>query len=195
MLSGAFIGAVMSILAGLMQATPDATGTAIARPLGKAEFFSASDSYFQVFEFFGKPPHTWAHANRMVRGYRVEGRDGRLAHVPDLETHFFLLSHFQLMNEQRMWIGLYVDCGERITTHWVEGPALDAQPFRAWIDTAPGTIRGLCRTHRSSGRPVPVFYEPSEFGVRWQAMAPGGNLKYMMVEFPAPDGQSEQSVD
>ena len=98
------LASVLVALTMMMQDIGD-TGTAVARPIGEVHFNEETGSYYQVFDFIGKPPHTWVHARRMVKGYRYEGREGRLAVIRDISTHYYLIQKFPKMREQPMWIG------------------------------------------------------------------------------------------
>jgi len=171
--------------AALMFQNVDATGTAVARPMGKAYLEPTTGSYFQIFEFYGRPPHTWEHAKEMVRGYHHEGREGRLAHIKSQTVHFFLLIKFPKIRETKMWIGLRAICNEKAEIDWQDGPALKEQPFRAWNDGAQRSISRTCRSKKESGITLPVYYDPHELGTRWQPGNSRTNLPYMIVEFPA----------
>ena len=183
----------MSVLASMMVALTmmfqgiDETGTAIARPIGDVYLNEANGSYYQIFDFVGKPPHTWAHARRMVKGYRYQGREGRLAVVRDIETHYFLLMKFPKMRQEKMWIGLRATCREDADLEWVDETSLKDQSFRGFGDGVLRDISRACRARGSSGDILPVFYEPDGFGVRWQVANARTNLGYMMVEFPVPE--------
>lgn len=183
----------MSVLANMMVALTmmlqgiDDTGTAIARPIGEVHFNEATGSYYQVFDFVGKPPHTWEHARRMVKGYRYQGREGRLAIVRDIETHYFLIMKFPKMRETRMWIGLRATCGEGAELAWVDESSLQDQSFRGFGEGVLREISRTCRARPNSGDILPIFYEPDGFSVRWQVGAARTNQTYMMVEFPVPE--------
>ncbi len=167
----------------------DSTGTAIAKPIGEVLLEPSSGSYFQVFEFYGRPPHTQRHAAEMVRGYYYKGREGRLAYVTSGEIHYFLLFQFEKMRQTKMWIGLNVVCNDVPEASWGDGPLLENQGFKAWTSDSPQKIRESCQRREGSGVKIPVFYSPSEFGVRWEVSRANANLKYMMVEFPKPESE------
>ncbi|MFC4349735.1 C-type lectin domain-containing protein [Kordiimonas lipolytica] len=187
------IGATLAVMMMLFQGIDD-TGTAVARPIGEVHLNETSGSYFQVFEFYGKPPHTWRHAKRMVRGYLYEGREGQLATIKDVETHYFLLLNFPMMRTSAMWIGLSATCNETADLAWVDGAKLADQSFRGFGDGALRDISRTCRSRKDSGMEIPIFYEPDAFGVRWQKGTDRQNLTYMMVEFPKPaDAASEEA--
>lgn len=176
----------------LMMQDIDATGTAVARPIGTAKLEPISGSYFQIFEFYGRPPHTWRHARRMVKGYLHEGREGRLAQVKDGATHYFLVLNFDMLRERSMWIGLSAECLEKAELKWIDGTPLEAGSFRAWANTAQKSIRDTCTRNRGRGTVLPIFYESSEFtGVRWQMGQPNTNIMHMMVEFPVPEADED----
>lgn len=181
--------------AAMMMQSLDATGTALARPIGEAHLEPVSGSYFQVFEFYGRPPHTWRHAEQMVKGYLHDGREGHLAFVKEGATHYFLILNFDLIHEQKMWIGLSAQCNDVAELNWLDGSSLQSGSFRAWSSVAQKKVRDGCNARRNTGTELPVFYEPSEFGVRWEVGEPNTNLKYMMVEFPVPkeDGDNTES--
>lgn len=188
-LSGMFLGAAM-----LLQ-NVDATGTAIARPVGEVYLEPTTGSYFQVFEFFGRPPHTWAHAKEMVRGYVHEGREGRLAHIKSQTIHYFLLIKFPMIRKIKMWIGLSATCKERADIRWIDGTHLGDQPFRAWNDGTQRTITRTCKSRIDSGDVLPVYYDPHELGTRWEAGNAGTNLRYMIVEFPVLEEDPESEAE
>mgnify|MGYP000515237438 CR=1 FL=1 len=174
----------------------DETGTAIARPIGEAYLEPTTGSYFQIFEFYGRPPHTWAHAKEMVRGYYHEGREGRLAHVKSQTVHYFLLVKFPMVRQHQMWIGLSATCNEKADINWLDGSSIKEQAFRAWNDGTQRTISRTCRSRKESGDVLPVFYDPHELGTRWEAGAAGKNLRYMIAEFPVPVEEPEaKTVD
>jgi len=165
----------------------DDTGTAVAKPVGDIFLEPTTGSYFQMFEFYGRPPHTWRHADRMVRGYVHEGREGRLARVPSGSVHYFLLTKFPMLLKERSWIGLKVQCNETTEINWVDGTALGDQAFRAWNDGTQRNISRTCRENPNSGLELPVYYFPHELGTRWEVADSRYNLRYMMVEFQVPE--------
>ena len=179
-ISGALIA-----LALLVQGVDD-TGTAVAKPVGPVHLEPITGSYFQVFEFYGRPPHTWRHAERMVRGYFHEKREGQLAAIKSGQIHYFLLSKFPLLQRQKMWIGLLAKCNDTAEITWSDGTALADQSFRAWNDGTLKRISRTCRSRKQSGAELPVFYDPHELGTRWEAGNQRTNLKYMLVEFVEP---------
>ncbi|MCK0070418.1 C-type lectin domain-containing protein [Kordiimonas laminariae] len=186
------------LFAGLMLASSfliqDATGIAVARPTGKAHLEPTTGSYFQIFEFHGRPPHTWEHASRMVRGYLHDNeREGRLATIKSNAVHYFLLLEFPEMREKPMWIGLRAQCNEYTDYIWTDETTLEDQTFRAWNAGTQQKIREFCRSNKDTGRTLPVYYDPTEFGVRWDVRDPRINIKYMMVEFPAPEEAVEET--
>lgn len=188
-----FIGAVLAMAMTFTQGV-DETGTAVARPIGEVHQDAATGSYFQIFEFYGRPPHTWRHADRMVKGYLIEGREGQLATVKDVSTHFFLILHFPKMLDAPMWIGLSAQCNETAELFWVDGTPLADQSFRGFGD---GVLRKVSRActgrKKESGESFPLYYQPDEFGVRWQLGTKAQNLQYMLVEFPRPKEGGEET--
>jgi hypothetical protein len=197
-----FLATATALLMTLFQGLDD-TGTAVARPVGEAHYNEHTGSYYQIFEFYGKPPHTWAHARRMVKGYLLQGREGQLATIKSVDVHYFLVLNFLDMRTKPMWIGLYAECNETAELKWVDGSLLADQSFRGFGDGELRNISRTCRSRQSSGATLPIFYQPDEFGVRWRAGRDNSNNQYMMVEFPDPDkegasdageaGQSGQS--
>ena len=176
----ALIGAMM-----VMQ-NLDETGIAVARPVGKAILEPVTGSYFQVFEFYGRPPHTWRHATRMVKGYRHAGREGQLAFVKTGATHFFLVLNFDMLREKKMWIGLSAECNQQADLKWLDESLLGDGSFRAWSPIAQKGVRDGCANLEGSGARLPIFYDPTEFGVRWEVGRVNDNIPHMMVEFPVP---------
>jgi len=176
----ALVGAMM-VMQGL-----DDTGIAVARPIGKAVLEPISGSYFQIFEFYGRPPHTWRHAKKMVKGYRHDDREGRLAFVKSGATHFFLVLNFEMLRSKKMWIGLSVECNEQADLKWLDETPLGDGTFRAWSPVAQKGIRAGCDRLEDTGTRLPVYYDPTEFGVRWEIGSVGTNIQHMMVEFPVP---------
>jgi len=189
--SGLLIGAAM-----LLQGV-DATGTAIARPIGEVHLEPTTGSYFQIFEFYGRPPHTWRHAKEMVRGYFHEGREGQLATIKAQTIHYFLLVNFPMVQQHQMWIGLSATCNERAELAWTDGTTLQEYPFRAWNDGTQRKISRTCRDRAESGLVLPVFYDPHELGTRWEAGNANQNLRYMIVEFAVPveDGEEQSETE
>lgn len=187
----AFVASLM-----LVQAV-DETGIAVARPIGRAILEPISGSYFQVFEFYGRPPHTQRHAERMVKGYRHMDREGHLAFVKDGATHFFLVLNFDLLREHRMWIGLNAECNKQADLKWLDDSTLAEGSFRAWSPVAQKNIRENCKTLEGTGARLPVYYDPTEFGVRWEVGSLGLNIQHMIVEFPVPPegGSIEENPD
>jgi len=188
------IGATLAVMMMFFQGI-DETGTAVARPIGEVHLNETTGSYFQIFEFYGKPPHTWRHARRMVRGYLYEGREGQLATVKDVETHYFLLLNFPMIRQSPMWIGLSATCNEQADLAWVDGALLADQSFRGFGDGALRDISRTCRSRKDSGMEIPIFYEPDAFGVRWQKGTDRQNLTYMMVEFPKPTDEASEEAE
>ena len=182
-------------LVAAMMMFQDDTGIAVARPIGEAMLEPVSGSYFQVFEFFGRPPHTWRHAARMVKGYRHEDRDGHLAYVKDGATHFFLVLNFDILREQKLWIGMSARCNETAELYWLDDTPLAEGSFRAWSPVAQKTFRDQCKQLQNTGTDLPIYYDPTEFGVRWEVANPRTNLKYMMVEFPVPAESNEEEAE
>lgn len=182
-------------LVAAMMMFQDDTGIAVARPIGDAVLEPVSGSYFQIFEFFGRPPHTWRHASRMVKGYRHADRDGHLAYVKEGATHFFLVLNFDLLRTNRVWIGLSARCNESAELYWADDTPLTEGSFRAWSPVAQKRFRDQCRSLQNTGTDLPVYYDPTEFGVRWEVANPNANIQHMMVEFPVPsetDGEDEE---
>lgn len=173
----------------------DDTGTAVARPIGEVHLEPTTGSYFQVFEFYGRPPHTWRHADRMVRGYLHEGREGRLAHITSGSVHYFLLVKFPLLRQMPSWIGLRAICNETTELKWVEGPDLVDQSFRAWNDGTQKNISRTCRANKNSGMELPVFYDPHELGTRWEIGDIRTNQRYMLVEFKVPEDAEAEATE
>lgn len=187
-LTGALVAAAM-----MFQAVDD-TGTAVAKPIGEAKLEPTTGHYFQIFEFYGRPPHTWRHAQRMVRGYQHKGIEGRLAHVKTGTVHYFLLLNFLELSEMKVWIGLSAQCNEKTEIKWLDGSDLNEQSFRAWTAGATKNISRQCRASKLSGKQFPVFYEAHELGLRWDIAGERTNLKYMLVEF-AEEEASEETAD
>lgn len=175
----------------MMQGLDD-TGTAVAQPIGRAQLEPISGSYFQVFEFYGRPPHTWVHASRMVKGYHHEGREGRLALIKDGTTHYFLLLNFEMLRTHKMWIGLSAVCNEQADLMWLDDTPLAETSFRAWSSVAQKGIREECKRLEGTGTALPIYYDPSQFGVRWEVAGPKENITHMMVEFPVPSEELEK---
>lgn len=180
-----FIATATALMMTFMQGVND-TGTAVARPIGDAHFNEKTGSYYQIFEFLGKPPHTWAHARRMVRGYLHDGREGQLATVKDVDTHYFLVLNFLEMRTKAMWIGLSVTCNETAEIAWIDGARIEDQTFRGFGEGELRSISRACRSLKDTGVEMPIYYEPDEFGVRWRLARGNTDKQYMMVEFPEP---------
>ena len=178
-----FLSGVLVAAAMMLQSVDD-TGTAVAKPIGDVKVEPTTGSYFQIFEFYGRPPHTWEHAQRMVRGYRYKDREGRLAHIKTGAVHYFLLLNFLDLSSKRVWIGLSAQCNEKADIKWLDGSDLSEQSFRAWTAGAAKNISRTCRAKKLSGDIMPVFYEAHELGLRWDISGEKSNLKYMLVEFP-----------
>ncbi len=187
-----FIGIATALMMTFMQGIDD-TGTAVARPIGEVHFNEKTGSYYQIFEFLGKPPHTWRHARRMVKGYLYEGREGQLATVKDVDTHYFLVLNFMDMRTKSMWIGLSVTCNETAEIAWVDDSRLEDQSFRGFAEGELRNISRTCRSLKDTGVQLPIYYEPDEFGVRWHLARANTNEQYMMVEFPVPTEEDDQS--
>jgi len=185
------VSVLMVALALMVQTGPDETGVAVAKPTGKALLEPDSGSYFQVFEFFGRPPHTFRHAARMVKGYHYQGREGRLAHIKTGAIHYFLLLNFPEIQDKKMWIGLQAVCNETTEIGWFEGSSLGDQSFRAWNGGTARNITRTCKKYKESGMTLPVFYEAHQLGVRWEAGKDTTNLRHMIVEFPVPEEEPE----
>ena len=140
--------------------------------------------HFQIFEFVGRPPYTWEHAELMVSGYLHDGVPGKLAKIPTADVHYFLLGNFPLVGAVNMWFGLTAICSDGTKMEWVDGTALEATPFRAWSDGAQRTISRGCRgANESSHRRYPVFYNSGKFGMRWEAGTISQDVRHMIVEF------------
>ena len=180
------VSAVMVAVAMMLQSSVDATGTAIARPTGDVKQEDTSGSYFQIFEFYGRPPHTWEHAQAMVGGYVYKERAGRLAQVKSSAIHYFLLLNFLELRENKTWIGLGAECNETADLMWIDGSLLKDQSFRAWNEGTLKKISRSCRSSKGSGKILPVFYDADEFGLRWEAGSEKQNLRHILVEFPDP---------
>ncbi len=181
----AFAG--IMLIGASLQSFNDYTGTAVAQPIGEAHLDPTSGSYYQIFVFHGKPPHTWRHARKMVRGYFHEKREGRLAHVLNIKTHYFLISKFPMMFDQRMWIGLSVVCekDDGPQPQWTDGKLLKETTFRAWDPAAGQSYNRQCKG-KDYKTQIPVMYDPTQFGSRWRVEQINTNVKYMMVEFAEP---------
>ncbi len=187
------------LFAGLMLASSfllqDDTGIAVARPTGVAHLEPTTGSYFQIFEFHGRPPHTWEHASRMVKGYLHQKREGRLAHISSTTVHYFLLLEFPELRQKRMWIGLRAKCNEYTDFLWTDDTSLADQSFRAWNPGAQKRVRDFCKRNKLTGRELPVYYDPNEFGVRWDVGGERTNVQHIMVEFPVPETAEEEAVE
>jgi len=189
------VSVLMVALALMVQTGPDETGVAVAKPTGKALLEHDSGSYFQVFEFFGRPPHTFRHAARMVKGYHYQGREGRLAHIKTGAIHYFLLLNFPEIQDKKMWIGLQAVCNETTDIGWLEGTSLSEQSFRAWNGGTARNISRTCKRYKESGKQLPVFYEAHELGVRWEVATETADIRHMIVEFPALEEEREESAE
>ncbi|PCI63087.1 MAG: hypothetical protein COB37_05825 [Kordiimonadales bacterium] len=175
--------ASLVIASSLLVQSFSGTGTAAAKPLGKAVLEETTGHHFQIFEFVGRPPHTWEHAELMVSGYMHEGVPGQLAKIPTADVHYFLLGNFPLVGTVNMWFGLTAICRDGTAFEWVDGTALVATPFRAWSDGAQRKISRGCRAGASSFKRFPVYYNSSKFGMRWEAANARTDVRYMIVEF------------
>ncbi|MBV1900244.1 MAG: C-type lectin domain-containing protein, partial [Kordiimonadaceae bacterium] len=137
------VSTLLVVAAMMFQSGVDSTGTAIARPYGDVQQEETTGSYFQMFEFYGRPPHTWEHAQAMVSGYEYKGRPGRLAHIKTSAIHYFLLLNFPDLHSNKAWIGLGAECNEKADIMWADGSLLKHQSFRAWNV---GTLKKISRT-------------------------------------------------
>lgn len=181
------VSALLVVAAMMFQSGVDSTGTAIARPIGDVKQEETTGSYFQMFEFYGRPPHTWEHAQAMVSGYVYKSRPGRLAHIKTSSIHYFLLLNFSDLHSKKAWIGLGAECNEKADIMWADGSLLKHQSFRAWNVGTLKKISRSCRAAKDSGKFFPVYYDSHELGLRWDINSPKGNLQYMVVEFAQPE--------
>ena len=90
-----------------------------------------------------------------------------------------------------MWIGLSAQCNESADLKWLDDTPLSEGSFRAWSPVAQKKFRDECKKRQNSGIDLPVFYDPTEFGVRWEVGDPNVNITHMMVEFPIPQEDEE----
>lgn len=165
----------------------DATGTAVAQPTGEVVYREDTDTYYQIFEFFGSPPYSWEHAQFTVKGYRHKGREGFLAKIPDAMTHYFVLGSLRQLRAQPAWIGMAFRCEEGVAVaSWDDGDLLKDQSFRAWAPNVGRKTRDACRGRMSSDA-IPVYYNPTDLGTRWEVASGKGNIQYLLVAFPPPE--------
>ena len=75
----------------------------------------------------------------------------------------------------------------------MDGTSLADQSFRGFGEGVLRSISRSCRSRKDSGQVLPVYYQPDQFGVRWQVGTSGTNLTYMMVEFPAPEEETPET--
>jgi hypothetical protein len=134
-------------------------------------------SYFELRIDLPKPPN-WLTANKFAKTRTYKGVRGRRAIVKDVETHSFLHANFHLNEEA--WIGMRFLCSVRKLV-WVTGDEQKRKEFSAWARSWHRT-NVTCRTNRMAF--MPVYYQPTRDGFRWQA---SGQQKYfgsVFVEYP-----------
>jgi len=174
---------------------PDTTGTAISLPVGDAVYREETDTYYLIFKFQGTPPYSWDHAQFTVKGYRYKGREGFLARVPDVQTHYFLIGHLPELRQNSAWIALGVYCDAGVAVPVWDGPEspLSKQSFRAWGPKAGEAARAYCKD-KSTELIAPGYYTPTDLGSRWEIGQPTMNQDFILVEYP-PLSESGDSAE
>lgn len=162
------------------------SGTAIALPTGDELYQEKNDTYYLLFKFKGSPPYSWDHASIIVKGYRHKGREGFLAKVDDIDTHYLLAALMGGSEAKTAWIGLEVICDKKAYSRWTDQTLLEDQVFRAWGPNSNEYIRKGCRKQYSR---LPVFYQKTDVGLRWAVGSDRSNQEHILVAFPPPQSQ------
>lgn len=162
----------------LLFATPEALAEST---YGRPIYNPATKSYFELRG--DNREEVWMNARRRAEALEYKGVRGRLAVVTSPETHSFLAKNFDI--DVEAWIGLRYWCTYR-KLQWVTGDVLSPEHFTAWASqwNKPEPI-GPCEGASTmvTGY-MPVFYQPTANGFKWQAVNAGKGYSRYFVEYP-----------
>ena len=118
---------------------------------------------------------TWKQAQSLAAATNHRGMRGRLAAIPDAETHACIAA--RLVSEARadnaVWIGLRYWCDYR-ELQWADGSMVASAAFAAWDQQ--WSRYGTCNTNWMG-----VYYDVNTS--RWQAVEKPKRFKYMLVQY------------
>lgn len=161
----------------------------------EAVYHAPSGSYFQLvmdWQTSNQGPN-WLEARALAERLTYKGRRGRLAVIPDLDTHTWLAGQFNLAalhwwDSGPTWIGLRYWCATR-TLAWVNGSTMARSQSGPW-EHPWNRDRHTCGTGN-----VPfmgVYYTGGNW--RWQAVRWAKRFPFMFVEYPEPaDAQAKRT--
>mgnify|MGYP006277845173 CR=1 FL=1 len=155
----------------------------------EAIYHPQSGSYFQLvmdWQSSNQGPN-WLEARATAARLTYRGRPGRLAVIPDLDTHKWLARRFNLAavgwwDAGATWIGLRYWCATR-SLAWVDGTSMVGGQAGPWAHPW-HRDQHTCQNNRFQF--MGVYYNGVNW--RWQAVGPAKRFPFLFVEYPAPAG-------
>lgn len=137
----------------------------------------STKSYFELRVDLPKPS-TWEMAVRYARTKQFKGVRGQLAEIKSIQTHSFLQANFDVREEA--WIGLRYFCAFRKLV-WADGTEQPRSKFKMW---ARRWHRTEIRCGKNQIQYMPIYYQKSDQGFKWQASGPSKHFVSYFVEYP-----------
>lgn len=177
MLRKAIAGIALAALTALSSGPAAAEGEKLIGPF----YNPATKSYFGLVDSVNAG-RTWGESARAASKRWYGGVPGRLAVVPDRETHDFILDKFGRHFRDDTWIGLRYFCSFR-KLMWTNGKVMENSPAGVWspqwfrnAETACGGIQP--QTY------MPVYYVGTVGYPLWQASGQPKRFYDYLIEFP-----------
>lgn len=165
--------AVTAIVAGAQ--TADAKGELVG-----PYWNPASKSYIALMDSVDDGL-TWYEAAEAATTHWHRGVQGRLAIIPNQETHMFITDKFRREMNGDTWIGLRYFCSFRKLL-WIDGGILAESPPGIWN---PQWFRNKSTTcGRSRQTYMPVYYTGASGWPTWQASGQIKRFYDYLIEFP-----------
>lgn len=169
---------LLALLAAALLAQPAQAAKEIFGPV----YNPKTRSYFALIDLGYHGGGNWEKVSRIAAGYQHKGVKGRLAVVPDRETHRFLTEHFAPHIREPSWIGLRYFCAFR-KLMWVDGTVVEQSPAGVWHPRWHRT--GITCQNNPGLRFMPVYMmRTGATNVRWQASGENKFFDMMVVEYP-----------
>lgn len=173
-------------LAGLVVALCTATAAAPAVADGPEKMVGPiwnphTKSYFGLVDSLSNS-RTWDEAARAASSRWFKRTQGRLAVIPDRDTHDFVMTTFARALNDDTWFGLRYFCSIR-KLMWVDGRILETSPAGVWHPQWFRTAKSSCEGVRSMGY-MPVYYRDMGGVASWQASGEIKRFYDYLIEFP-----------
>lgn len=138
-------------------------------------------SYFGLVDSISNG-RRWDQAAKAATEHWHRGVRGRLAIIPDRQTHDFVMEKFARRLNADTWFGLRYFCSFR-KLMWIDGKVLEESPAGVWN---PKWFRDDSATcDRSAGMDfMPVYYRNMGAFASWQASGEIKRFYDYLIEFP-----------